>query len=185
MSGWCIVVALLLCSGFDTTNFTSANLSSARKTAEVVLQQSKQKLASNGRSDLHDKVMSYRAGYLPAERRDIEQKLFSGKLVGVTATTALELGVDVGGLDATLHVGYPGSVASMWQQAGRAGRGGQPCLTIVIGMESGLDQYFMKHPEEFLAASSEEVCIDPYNDAVLQPQLLAAAFELPLRMVRL
>ena len=95
---------------------------------------------------MHDKVMSYRAGYLPAERREIEEKLFSGNLVGVTATTALELGVDVGGLDATLHVGYPGSVASMWQQAGRAGRGGQPCLTVVIGMESGLDQYaFRRH----------------------------------------
>ncbi len=176
-----------------------------------MLQQSKQKLASNGHTDMHDKVMSYRAGYLPAERREIEEKLFSGNLVGVTATTALELGVDVGGLDATVHVGYPGSVASMWQQAGRAGRGGQPCLTVVIGMESGLDQYafrglvlvvvragatfvdtdccrtryFMKHPEQFFCAKSEEVCIDPYNDAVLRPQLMAAAFELPLRMVSL
>ena len=95
--------------------------------------------------------MSYRAGYLPAERREIEEKLFSGNLVGVTATTALELGVDVGGLDATLHVGYPGSVASMWQQAGRAGRGGQPCLTVVIGMESGLDQYL--HSAFYLSPS--------------------------------
>jgi DEAD/DEAH box helicase domain-containing protein len=116
----------------------------ARKTAEVVLQQSKQKLASSGRADMHDQIMAYRAGYLPEERRAIEEKLFSGRLVGVTATTALELGVDVGGLDATVHVGYPGSVASMWQQAGRAGRGGQDCLCIVIGMESGLDQYFMQ-----------------------------------------
>ena len=101
----------------------------ARKTAEVVLQNTKQRLTSSGRQDLHQMVLAYRAGYLAEERRQIEEQLFSGKLLGVTATSALELGVDVGGLDATVHVGYPGSISSMWQQAGRAaGCWDLPCL---------------------------------------------------------
>ena len=153
----------------------------ARKTAEVVLQNTKQRLTSSGRQDLHQMVLAYRAGYLAEERRQIEEQLFSGKLLGVTATSALELGVDVGGLDATVHVGYPGSISSMWQQAGRAGRGGQPCLCVVIGMDSGLDQYFMANPTHLFEAAAEEVAIDPFSLAVLQPQLLAAAHELPLR----
>ena len=146
----------------------------------VILTQTKHKFTTDGRTDLLNKVQAYRSGYLAAERRQIEEQLFSGKLLGVTATTALELGVDVGGLDATVHVGYPGSIASMWQQAGRAGRGGQPCLSIIIGMNSGLDQHYMNNPASLFDEKSEEVAIDPFNDAVLLPQLTAAAHEHPL-----
>jgi DEAD/DEAH box helicase domain-containing protein len=96
-----------------------------------------------GRADLQSRVRSYRGGYLPQERRAIEQSLFNGELLGVTATTALELGVDVGDMNATLHVGFPGSIASMWQQAGRAGRSGNACVSVIIGTTSGLDQVLL------------------------------------------
>src|SRR5260221_11097463 len=93
--------------------------------------------------------MSYRAGYTKQERRTIEQGLFSGKLIGVTATNALELGVDVGGLDATVLTGYPGTIASAWQQAGRAGRGSDEALRVRGRFDNPFDQFLMRHPDSF------------------------------------
>ena len=103
-----------------------------------------------------ERVAAYRAGYLPAERRRIERELFGGKLVGVTATSALELGIDVGGLDAALLVGYPGTVASTWQQAGRAGRGEDPALAVLIGLDNPLDQYYMRHRRRSVGQAARE-----------------------------
>jgi DEAD/DEAH box helicase domain-containing protein len=99
-------------------------------------------------TDYAARIAAYRAGYTPEQRRQIEADLFSGRLIGVTATSALELGIDVGGLDAAVLVGYPGTVASLWQQAGRAGRGSDPSLAVLIGLDNPLDQYFMRHPAD-------------------------------------
>jgi DEAD/DEAH box helicase domain-containing protein len=125
-------------------------------------------------------VAAYRAGYLPAERRRIERDLFGGKLVGVTTTSALELGIDVGGLDAALLVGYPGTVASTWQQAGRAGRRDDPALAVLIGLDNPLDQYYMRHGADLLGKPHENALIDPDNVYILRRHLPCAAHEVPL-----
>jgi DEAD/DEAH box helicase domain-containing protein len=130
---------------------------------------------------LVDKVASYRSGYLAEERRAIEQQLFSGHLVGLTATNALELGIDVGALDATVMVGYPGTIASTWQQAGRAGRGKREALNVLIGYDNPLDQFFMRHPQELFGRSHEHALIDPGNLHILKGHLPCAALESPLR----
>jgi DEAD/DEAH box helicase domain-containing protein len=93
-------------------------------------------------------LLQYRSGYSPSERREIESALFAGRLLGVAATNALELGVDIGGLDVTLHLGFPGSIASLWQQAGRAGRREQACLSIYVGWDGPLDQVSSWNPSE-------------------------------------
>lgn len=125
-------------------------------------------------------VAVYRAGYSPAERREIEAALFSGSLRAVAATNALELGVDIGGLDATLHLGFPGSVASLWQQAGRAGRREQPSLSIYVGWGGPLDQYFLSNPSNLFSRPIEAAMVDPSNPAALQAHVACAAAEAPL-----
>ncbi len=125
-------------------------------------------------------VKPYRAGYLPEERRQIERELFSGHLLGVVATSALELGIDIGDLEATVLVGYPGSIASTWQQAGRSGRGSASSLSFLIGQDNPLDQYFMHHPEYFFGKSAENALINWENLNILAPHLLCAAWEMPL-----
>jgi DEAD/DEAH box helicase domain-containing protein len=117
---------------------------------------------------------------LPEQRREIEQALFHGQLTGVAATSALELGVDVGNLDATVSVGYPGTVASLWQQAGRAGRGIGSSLAILIGLDNPLDQYFMRHPDQLFGRPHEHALIDPGNLYILEQHLPCASHELPL-----
>ena len=129
---------------------------------------------------LADKVRPYRAGYLAEDRREIERELFEGRLLAAVATTALELGVDIGHLDATVLTGYPGSIASTWQQAGRSGRSRDSSLSILIGLDNPLDQYLMRHPEFFFGQSHENALIDPDNPRILKPHLLCAAWELPL-----
>lgn len=126
-------------------------------------------------------VSSYRAGFLPSERREIEQRLFSGELDGVISTSALELGIDIGGLDACILVGYPGSIASTWQRAGRVGRQGQDALIIMIALRDALDQYFMRHPDDFFGRSHEAVTIDPFNTTILKSHLTCASAEISLR----
>lgn len=150
-----------------------------RKVAELILRYAREALGET-RPDLAQRIRSYRAGYLAQERRDIEQALFRGDLLGVTATNALELGVDVGALDATLTVGYPGTIASVWQQAGRAGRGKKDSLSILIGLDNPLDQYFMREPKELFGRSHEHALIDPGNPYLLQQHLPCAAHERPL-----
>jgi DEAD/DEAH box helicase domain-containing protein len=126
----------------------------ARVVAELLLRYSRDQLRRTA-PDLIERVAAYRAGYLPSERRRIERELFGGKLVGVTATSALELGIDVGGLDAALLVGYPGTVASTWQQAGRAGRRDDPSLAVLIGLDNPLDQFYMRHGSDLLGKPHE------------------------------
>ncbi|HXF92641.1 MAG TPA: DEAD/DEAH box helicase [Nitrospiraceae bacterium] len=131
--------------------------------------------------DLAAKIRPYRAGFLPRERREIEQKLFRGELRGVISTSALELGVDIGGLDVCILVGYPGSIASTWQRIGRVGRHAQESLIFLIALRDALDQYFMRHPDAFFGKSHEAVVIDPNNPTVLKKHLPCAAAEISLR----
>lgn len=151
----------------------------ARVVAELILSYAREALRRD-RPELVDRVSAYRGGYLPKERRRIERRLFSGDLLGVTSTSALELGIDVGHLDASVLVGYPGTIASTWQRAGRAGRGKREALSILIGMDSPLDQYFMRHPKGLFGSSPEHALLDPTNPHVLTGHLPCAAFESPL-----
>ncbi|MDY6911799.1 MAG: DEAD/DEAH box helicase [Chloroflexota bacterium] len=130
--------------------------------------------------ELADLIKPYRAGYLAEDRRKIERDLFSGNLMAVVATTALELGINIGSLDATILTGYPGSIASTWQQSGRSGRGQQKALSFLIGSENPLDQYFMRHPEALFEKGYEHALISPSNPHILKPHLLCAAWEFPL-----
>lgn len=129
---------------------------------------------------LAKRVASYRAGFLPEERRDIEGALFDGQLDGVISTSALEMGIDVGGLDACILVGYPGSMMATWQRSGRVGRAGRESVTALVAMPDALDQYFLDHPEEFLNRPCERLVVDPANEPVARAHLLCAAAELPL-----
>ncbi|GAY13726.1 DEAD/DEAH box helicase [Mycobacterium sp. shizuoka-1] len=129
---------------------------------------------------LLDTVASYRAGYLAEDRRALERALSNGELRGLATTNALELGIDIAGLDAVLLAGFPGTVASFWQQAGRSGRRGQGALVVLIARDDPLDTYLVHHPEALLDKPVERVVIDPANPYVVGPQLLCAATELPL-----
>ncbi|MGV0992901.1 MAG: DEAD/DEAH box helicase [Mycobacterium sp.] len=129
---------------------------------------------------LCDTVASYRAGYLAEDRRALERALTDGELRGLATTNALELGIDIAGLDAVLLAGFPGTVASFWQQAGRSGRRGQGALVVLIARDDPLDTYLVHHPEALLGKPVERVVIDPTNPYVVGPQLLCAATELPL-----
>jgi DEAD/DEAH box helicase domain-containing protein len=150
-----------------------------RRLTELIYNYSRQKLAQTSHQ-LSEKIKPYRAGYLAQERRQIEKDLFGGKLIGVVATTALEVGIDIGDLEATVLTGYPGSVSSTWQQAGRSGRGKQKALSFLIAMDNPLDQYFMRHPEDFFQKNFENALINPDNPYILRGHLASAAWEMPL-----
>jgi DEAD/DEAH box helicase domain-containing protein len=132
--------------------------------------------------DLCGRISSYRSGFLPEERREIEGKLFSGQLDAVVSTSALEVGIDVGGLDACILVGYPGSIAATFQRAGRVGRGRREGLVFLIAGQDALDQYFVRNPEEILRRGFEPAVVDPALPNVLGPHLLSASAERALRM---
>ena len=128
------------------------------------------------------RIAPYRASYLAEDRRRIERDFYEGKLLGLSTTNAMELGVDVGNLDATVLTGYPGSIASAWQQAGRSGRSGERSLSVLVAQDNPLDQYLMRHPESFFGKSHETARISPANPYILKPHLLCAAYESPLTM---
>jgi DEAD/DEAH box helicase domain-containing protein len=128
-------------------------------------------------------VAAYRGGYLAEERRELEQQLADGTLRGIAATNALELGVDIGGLDAVVINGFPGTIASFWQQAGRTGRqgdGGRTALAALVAGDDQLDRWYFTHPDELFHRPPEAAVVNPANPYVLRPQLACAAFEQPL-----
>ncbi len=129
---------------------------------------------------LRNKISSYRAGFMPEERRQIEQRLANGDLFGVVSTSALEMGIDIGYLDICLLVGYPGTIIDTWQRGGRVGRSGRESMVMLIAKPDALDQYFMKHPDDFFDRSYEAAILDPHNPYVIEAHLPCAAAEKPL-----
>jgi DEAD/DEAH box helicase domain-containing protein len=185
------------CEGSDGRRPASANSETARLTAELVRAGHRTIAFCRSRKgteivaadvarrlpgDLSSAVRPYRGGYLASERRVIERELFEGRLRGVVATTALELGVDIGGLDACVLDGFPGTIASMWQQAGRAGRQAQQSVAVLVAGQDQLDQWLMAHPDEVFSRPPEPAVVNPANPYVLLPHLACAAYELPLRL---
>lgn len=150
-----------------------------RRVAELVLQYCHERLSAKS-PHLIAKVKSYRAGYLKAQRRAIERELFSGRLLGAVATNALELGIDIGSLDCVVTVGYPGSASSLWQQSGRAGRGGRNSVTIMVCFDSPIEQFFLRGPERLFRKMPEAALVDTQNPSVLRAHAICAAAEAPL-----
>lgn len=168
------VMADLIAEGARTLTFVRS-----RRGAELTALGARARLQEIA-PDLSALVSSYRAGYLAEDRRALEEALSDGRLRGLATTNALELGIDIAGLDAVVLAGFPGSVASFWQQAGRCGRRGQGALIVLIARDDPLDTYLVHHPSALLDEPVERVVIDPTNPYVLGPQLLCAATELPL-----
>jgi len=149
----------------------------SRRGAELTALSAKRLLAEGSANELVDRVAAYRGGYLAEERRTLEADLVSGRLLGVATTNALELGVDISGLDAVVLAGYPGTLASLWQQAGRAGRRGRDALVVFVARDDPLDTYLVHHPDAVFAKPVEATVTDPTNPYVLGPQLCCAAAE--------
>ncbi|MBK9180246.1 MAG: DEAD/DEAH box helicase [Acidimicrobiales bacterium] len=165
------LVAALAAAGHRTLAFTRS-----RRATETVAAMVRRALPEGSA----DAVRAYRGGYLAEERRTIESDLFEGRLRAVVATSALELGIDVGGLDAVVLDGFPGTIASFWQQAGRAGRAQQGALAVLVAGADQLDQWLAGHPAELLSRPPEPAVVNLGNPYVLHPHLACAAYELPL-----
>src|ERR1700758_4936417 len=168
------VMADLIAEGAQTLTFVRS-----RRSAELTALGARARLEDIA-PDLAQTVASYRAGYLAEDRTALERALAEGRLRGLATTNALELGVDIAGLDAVVLAGFPGTVASFWQQAGRSGRRGQGALVVLIARDDPLDTYLVHNPAALLGKPVERVVIDPANPYIVGPQLLCAATELPL-----
>jgi DEAD/DEAH box helicase domain-containing protein len=166
------ILADLVIAGARTLVFVRS-----RRGAELTALTAKRHLEEAGAFELVPRIAAYRAGFLAEERRSLEAKLTSGELLGVASTNALELGVDITGLDAVVLAGYPGTLASLWQQAGRAGRRGQDALVVFIARDDPLDTYLVHHPAAVFSRPLEATVTDPTNPYVLGPQLCCAAYE--------
>jgi len=164
----------LLKAGIKTIVFARSRIN-----AELICGYINDSLANVFNDNQRIRVESYRGGYLPNERRGIEKGLREGFIQGVITTNALELGIDIGGLDASILAGFPSSIASAWQRAGRAGRSGEISLAIMVGSSSPTDQYLVRHPQYFLSRSPESAFVDPSNLYITSDHLKCAAFELP------
>ena len=167
------LLALNVLQNLQTLCFTTS-----RQVAELITRWTKEELST--RSKQASAVTAYRAGYLPQERRDIENRLKNKKLIGVVSTNALELGIDIGSLDSVIIAGYPGTVISTWQQAGRAGRSNLDSIVTIVAYQNPLDQYFMKHPIDFFGRSHEQAIIDLRNRHIFLGHIMCAASELPI-----
>jgi DEAD/DEAH box helicase domain-containing protein len=168
------VMADLIAEGARTLTFVRS-----RRGAELTALAARSRL-NDIAPQLTQTVASYRAGYLPEDRHALEQALLDGQLRGVATTNALELGIDIAGLDAVVLAGFPGTVTSFWQQAGRSGRRGQSALVVLVARDDPLDTYLVHHPAALLDRPIERVVIDPANPYILGPHLLCAATELPI-----
>lgn len=168
------LLADLVVEGAHTLAFVRSRAAAevAVLTARRILQDSAPELAG--------RIAAYRGGYLPEERRALERSLLDGTLLGAAATNALELGVDIAGLDAVVLAGFPGTLASLWQQAGRAGRAGRGALVVFVARDDPLDTYLVHHPSAVFGRPIEATVLDPANPHVLGPQLCCAAAELPI-----
>ncbi|HET9310057.1 MAG TPA: DEAD/DEAH box helicase [Actinomycetota bacterium] len=169
-SAW--LVGRLVGAGARTIGFTRS-----RRAAELLAEWTRREV---GEPELRERITSYRAGYLAEDRRRIERALTDGELLAVASTTALELGIDIGALDAAVLTGYPGTRAAMWQQAGRAGRRDTDSLAVLVAQDDPLDQYLVHHPDDLFDKPPEAAVIDPANPYVREPHLRCAARELPL-----
>ena len=168
------LMSSLVQAGIQTIAFVRTRLA-----AELIFKDCRDRLKHVSRK-LADSVHAYRGGYLPEERREIERKLSTGEILGVSSTNALELGIDIGSLDACILVGYPGTIASLWQQAGRAGRGRDESAVFLVGQNAPMDQYLMTHSRYLFGQSPEQAIVDPDNPHIIVGHLKCATNELPL-----
>jgi DEAD/DEAH box helicase domain-containing protein len=168
------VTLLIEClkAGMKTIVFTKA-----RKITELI-----SLWVTQARPEWAAQIKSYRAGYLPEERREIEGKLFNDELKAVISTSALEVGIDVGGLDSCILVGYPGTMISTWQRSGRVGRGDSPSVVFLVAMADAMDQYWMKHPAKFFTMKPESLMVGFENETIAKAHLRCAASEVPLTL---
>ena len=169
------VMTELMLQGARTLTFVRS-----RRAAETVAMRTQENLVVAGRADFAERVASYRAGYLAEDRRRLERSLDDGRLLGVATTNALELGIDVGGLDAVVMAGFPGTVASFRQQAGRAGRRGQGSVVVMVARDEPMDTYLVHHPEALLGRPVENSVFNPSNPYILRGHVYCAAVERPL-----
>ncbi len=160
-------------------NLQTLCFTTSRQMAELVTRWTKEDLKRRN-PKLYSSVTAYRAGYLPQERREIENRLKNKDLIGLVSTNALELGIDIGSLDAVIISGYPGTVISTWQQAGRAGRSKNESTVTLVAFQNPLDQYFMKHPQDFFERPHEQAIIDLHNHQITSGHIMCAADELPI-----
>ncbi len=168
------LMTALVKEGIQTIAFVRTRLA-----AELIFKDCRDRLRPVSRK-LANAVHAYRGGYLPEERREIERKLANREILAVSSTNALELGIDIGSLEACILVGYPGTIASLWQQAGRAGRGDEPSIVFLLAQNAPMDQFLMAHTEYLFAQNPENAVVDPDNPHIVVGHLKCAANELPL-----